>query len=89
MTIEPIAYFKSPFTSKFGIPRQSGLVEELRGEIHFTDKYRRKEALKGLEGFDWIWLIWEFSANRPTKDNSWQPTVRPPRRGRRARRNPC
>ena len=81
MTLEPVAYFKSPFTSKFGIPRQSGLVEELRGEIHFAEKYRRKEALKGLEGFDWIWLIWEFSANRPTKDNSWQPTVRPPRLG--------
>ena len=81
MTLEPVAYFKSPFTSKFGIPRQSGLVEELRGEIHFTEKYRRKEALKGLEGFDWIWLIWEFSANRRTKDNSWQPTVRPPRLG--------
>ncbi len=81
MTLEPVAYFRSPFTSKFGIPRQSGLVEELRGEIHFAEKYRRKEALKGLEGFDWIWLIWEFSANRPTKDNSWQPTVRPPRLG--------
>ena len=81
MTLEPVAYFKSPFTSKFGIPRQSGLVEELRGEIHFAEKYRRKEALKGLEGFDWIWLIWEFSANRRTKDNSWQPTVRPPRLG--------
>ena len=81
MTLEPIAYFKSPFTSKFGIPRQSGLVEELHGEIHFNEKYRRKEALKGLEGFDWIWLIWEFSANRPTSGGSWQPTVRPPRLG--------
>ena len=52
MTLEPIAYFKSPFTSKFGIPRQSGLVPELRGEIRFTDSYRRVEAVRGLEGFN-------------------------------------
>lgn len=81
MTIEPVAYFKSPFGSKFGIPRQSGLVGELRGEIHFTAEYRRTEAVKGLEGFSWLWLIWEFSANRPTRDGRWQPTVRPPRLG--------
>jgi tRNA-Thr(GGU) m(6)t(6)A37 methyltransferase TsaA len=81
MTLEPIAYFKSPFTSKFGIPRQSGLVLELRGEIRFTDRYRRAEAVKGLEGFDYIWLIWGFSANRKDDDASWQPTVRPPRLG--------
>ena len=80
MTIEPIAYFKSPFTSKFGIPRQSGIVRELRGEIRFTDKYRRVEALKGMEGFDYLWLIWEFSAN--CKESSgWKATVRPPRLG--------
>ena len=82
MTIEPIAYFKSPFSSKFGIPRQSGLVEGLRGEIHFTDKYRRAEALKGLEEFDRLWIIWEFSANRKEEsDTSWKATVRPPRLG--------
>ena len=85
MTIEPIAYFKSPFASKFGIPRQSGLVPELKGEIHFTEKYRRSEALRGLEGFDYIWLIWEFSAGRRDADSAWQPTVRPPRLGGNAR----
>ncbi len=82
MTIEPIAFFKSPFSSKFGIPRQSGIVEGLHGEIHFTDKYRRPEALKGLEEFDRLWLIWEFSANpKEEKDSSWKATVRPPRLG--------
>ena len=81
MIIEPIAYFKSPFTSKFGIPRQSGLVPELRGEIRFTEKYRRTEAVKGLDGFDYIWLIWGFSANLRDPDAGWQPTVRPPRLG--------
>lgn len=82
MTIEPIAYFKSPFGSKFGIPRQSGVVKELRGEIHFTDRYRRAEALKGLEGFDYLWLIWEFSANRQEPGSTdWKATVRPPRLG--------
>ena len=85
MTLEPIAYFKSPFASKFGIPRQSGLVPELRGEIRFCDKYRRTEAVRGLEGFDYIWLIWEFSANRRDPDAAWQPTVRPPRLGGNAR----
>lgn len=81
MTIEPIAYFKSPFSSKFGIPRQSGVVKELRGEIHFTEKYRRTEALKGIEGFDWLWLIWEFSANANAGFGKWKATVRPPRLG--------
>lgn len=77
MNIDPIAYFRSPFPSKFGIPRQSGLVEELRGEIHFVEAYRRAEALKGIEGFDWLWIIWEFSAN----GRSESLTVRPPRLG--------
>ena len=85
MTLEPIAHFKSPFASKFGIPRQSGLVPELHGEIRFCDKYRRTEAVRGLEGFDYIWLIWEFSANRRDPDAAWQPTVRPPRLGGNAR----
>ena len=85
MTLEPIAYFKSPFTSKFGIPRQSGLVPELRGEIRFTEKYRRTEAVRGLEGFDYIWVIWGFSANKKEDGDSWQPTVRPPRLGGNAR----
>ena len=82
MNIEPIAYFKSPFSSKFGIPRQSGIVKELQGEIHFTDKFRRAEALKGIEGFDYLWLIWEFSGNPRNEDASgWKATVRPPRLG--------
>ena len=85
MTLEPIAYFTSPFASKFGIPRQSGLVEGLRGEIRFTEKYRRTEAVRGLEGFDYIWLVWGFSANRRDPEAAWQPTVRPPRLGGNAR----
>ena len=85
MTLEPIAFFTSPFASKFGIPRQSGLVPDLKGEIHFTEKYRRSEAVRGLEGFDYVWLIWEFSANRRDPDAAWQPTVRPPRLGGNAR----
>lgn len=88
MEIEPVAYFKSPFPSKFGVPRQSGLVRTLPGEIHFVDKYRRAEALKGMDGFDYLWLIWGFSANKTghnpgqsAAQSEWQPTVRPPRLG--------
>ena len=73
--LELIARFRSPFTSKFGIPKQSGLVEELRGEIVFEPKFRNADYLRGLEEFDYIWLIWEFSAN-PHKAVS--PVVRPP-----------
>lgn len=75
MEIKPIAYFHSPFSSKFGIPKQSGLVEELEGEIIFEPDYRNVEALRGLEHFDYVWLIWEFSAN-PHVANSL--LVRPP-----------
>lgn len=75
MEIEPIAHFRSPFSSKFGIPKQSGLVENLRGEIVFVPKYRNRDALRGLDEFDYIWLIWEFSAN-PHKASA--PVVRPP-----------
>lgn len=77
--IEPVAYYSGPFGSKFGIPRQSGLTD-IEGRIVFTDKYRVREALRGLEGFSRIWLIWGFSANKPAK-GEWQPTVRPPRLG--------
>ncbi|MBQ7423061.1 MAG: tRNA (N6-threonylcarbamoyladenosine(37)-N6)-methyltransferase TrmO [Prevotella sp.] len=76
--IEPIAIFRSPFPSKFGIPRQSGLVEELRGRIIFEPKYCNPDALRGLESFDYIWLIWGFSANFGSTIRS---TVRPPRLG--------
>lgn len=84
MTIEPVATFHSPLTSKFGIPRQSGLAPTLPGRIVMTPPYRHEEALRGLEGFDFLWLIWEFSAN----DHASAPgrgaaglTVRPPRLG--------
>ena len=77
--IEPVAYYRGPFGSKFGIPRQSGLAG-IDGRIVFTEKYRVREALRGLSGFSRIWLIWGFSANKPAK-GEWQPTVRPPRLG--------
>lgn len=75
MELQPIAHFRSPFTSKFGIPKQSGLVEELRGEIVFESAFRNADYLRGIEEFDYLWLIWEFSAN-PHKAVS--PVVRPP-----------
>ena len=80
MEIRPIADFKSPFGTKFGIPRQSGIVPELEGTIVFRPEYRNEEALRGIDGFDYLWLIWEFSGNKESKD-SWSPTVRPPRLG--------
>ena len=62
MEIQPIGFFHSPLTSKFGIPRQSGLAESLAGSIVFEPDYRRAEAVRGLENFDYVWLIWQFSA---------------------------
>ena len=62
MNIEPVAVFHSPFNSKFGIPKQSGIVGALKGEIVFLPAYRNPDALRGLEAFDYLWLIWEFSA---------------------------
>ena len=79
MEIKPIAHIRTEFPEKFGVPRQSGLAKGLRGRIIFEPEYRNPDALRGLEGFSHIWLIWEFSANRTTRD--WQPTVRPPRLG--------
>ena len=64
MEMKPIAHFRSPFKSKFGVPKQAGLVAELEGEIVFEPEYRNADALRGIEGFDYLWLIWEFSANR-------------------------
>ena len=75
MEITPIAHFKSPFTSKFGIPKQSGLAKDLPGRIVFEPAYRNADALRGLEGFTHLWMIWQFSANAH-KANS--PVVRPP-----------
>ena len=80
MNIEPVAFFRSPLTSKFGIPRQSGLADGLPGRIVFTPDFRREEAVRGLDGFDYLWLIWEFSANPASADEAHL-TVRPPRLG--------
>lgn len=79
MEIRPIAIVRSDFPEKFGIPRQSGLAAELRARIVFEPKFRNADALRGLDGFSHIWLIWEFSANAQNKD--LQPLVRPPRMG--------
>jgi len=80
MEIKPIAYFRSPVNGKFGLPRQSGLAECLQGEIVLEEEFRQEEALRGLEGFDYLWLIWGFHLNR---DDAAQRklTVRPPRLG--------
>lgn len=75
MEIEPIAYFRSPFATKFGIPKQSGLVENLHGTIEFVPQFRNADALRGIDGFDYLWLVWEFSAN---KHAATSPVVRPP-----------
>lgn len=78
MNIQPIAHIRTEFPEKFGIPRQSGLAGSLRGTLVFVPEFRNPDALRGLEGFSHMWLIWEFSANR---SQGWQPTVRPPRLG--------
>lgn len=80
MEIQPIAYFHSPLKSKFGIPRQSGLASELTGHIVFEPSYRQMEAVRGLEDFDYLWLIWEFSATKGGAEGK-SLTVRPPRLG--------
>ncbi len=77
-----IARIRSEFLEKFGIPRQSGLTPHLYSRIVFEKEYRNNEALRGIEGFDYLWLIWEFSEN--IRD-TWSPTVRPPRLGGNAR----
>ncbi len=76
--LKVIARMESQFPSKFGIPRQSGLVEELRSTVVFEPEFRNPDALRGMEGFSHLWLIWGFSANRR---EGWSPTVRPPRLG--------
>lgn len=77
-TIEPIAYIKTNFKEKFGIPRQSGKSPTAKGRIIFNEKYRNIDALKGIEEFSHLWLIFDFSAAHM---NDWSPTVRPPRLG--------
>ena len=76
--MKPIARILTDFPEKFGIPRQSGLVEELEGKIIFEKEFRSIEAVRGLEEFSHLWLIWEFSAN---EKKEFSPTVRPPRLG--------
>ena len=76
--MEVIAKIYTEFPDKFGIPRQSGIVEELEGKIVFEKPFRNPDAIRGLEAFSHLWLIWEFSANEP---KPFSPTVRPPRLG--------
>ena len=78
MNIEPIAKIVTDFDSKFGITRQSGLVKNLSGTVIFEKKYRNPDAIRGIEGFSHLWLIWGFSENM---DKEYSPTVRPPRLG--------
>lgn len=77
-----IAHIDTDFEEKFGIPRQSGLVESLRGRIVFEEAYRSAEAVRGLEGFDYIWLLWQFQG---VDEDRWSPMVKPPRLGGKTR----
>ena len=76
--MKPVAHIESDFPTKFGIPRQAGLVAELAATVVFEPEYRDPEALRGIGGFSHLWLIWEFSE---AKRETWSPTVRPPRLG--------
>ena len=78
VNIQVIARMRSDFATKFGIPRQSGLVEELRSTIVFEPEFRNPDALRGIEDFSHLWIIWQFSEAVRT---GWSPTVRPPRLG--------
>jgi tRNA-Thr(GGU) m(6)t(6)A37 methyltransferase TsaA len=78
MNIEPVAFFRSPLKEKFGVPRQAGLVPVLKGEVRFVAPYDSPEAVRGLEEFDYVWLVWGFSLNGA---QVFSPTVRPPRLG--------
>ena len=80
--LKTIGHVRSDFPEKFGIPRQAGIVDALEAAIIFEPEYRREEALRGLDGFSHIWVIWQFS--EAVRD-SWSPTVRPPRLGGNAR----
>ena len=78
ITITPIARMKSDFPTKFGIPRQAGIVRELRSTVIFEPAFRSDDALRGIEGYSRLWIIWQFSE---AVDKPWSPTVRPPRLG--------
>lgn len=78
LTLEPIAYIKTDFPEKFGVPRQSGIVQELLGRIVFQPQFKNGDCLREIEGYSHLWLIWGFSKNDRSK---WSPTVRPPMLG--------
>ena len=73
--LDPIAYMRTPYPTKFGVPRQPGLVDALEARVEFAPAFRNADALRGLEGFEYVWLIWQFSRN---VREGWSPTVRPP-----------
>lgn len=81
-TIEAIATVRTPYPVKFGVPRQPGLVDALESRVVFEPQYRSADAVRGLETFEWLWLVWGFSHNA---EAGWTPTVRPPRLGGTAR----
>lgn len=91
MEAKTIAHIETDFTTKFGVPRQAGLIPELEGRIVFEPEYRNADALRGLEGYSHLWLIWEFSEvtavtsevkeGKSERVKKWSPTVRPPRLG--------
>lgn len=83
VTLKTIATIHTPYESKFGVPRQSGVVTQLESRIVFEPEFRNKDALRGIEGYDYLWLIWSFSEAIRT---DWSPTVRPPRLGGNVRR---
>lgn len=76
LTIRPVAWYRGLLPEKFGLPRQSGLVPDLAGRVEMAEGFRQREALRGLEGFSHVWLVWGFSRN-----HTWSTTVRPPRLG--------
>lgn len=78
MEIEPIAFVRNDFKEKFGIPRQAGLADKVESRVEFAGRYRNPDAIRGVEGFSRLWLIWGFSEARLA---AWSPTVRPPRLG--------
>ncbi|MCR4806343.1 MAG: tRNA (N6-threonylcarbamoyladenosine(37)-N6)-methyltransferase TrmO [Lachnospiraceae bacterium] len=78
MEIKTIAHIHTDFAEKFGLPRQSGLIEDLKGYIVFEKEYRDPEAIRGIEGYDYLWLLWGFEVK---EDDLFRPTVRPPRLG--------
>lgn len=83
VTLDVIATIRTPYESKFGVPRQSGVVNQLECRIVFAPEFRNRDALRGIEGYDYLWLIWSFSEAIRA---DWSPTVRPPRLGGNVRR---